>query len=465
MSVSAKEDYLAAQASTTKPVVPGPKINILKLLFDRGGPEQYLQFLPQVALKYGGIARLKFVGQTVYLLDDADYIRYVLQTNNRNYKKSKNDEPIKMVVGEGLFTSEGSFWRRQRRLAQPAFHRRRISNLASLMTTETESSIKSWEGVAQRRSAPLDLSREMAKLTLRVVSKALLGADVEGQVEKIYNASTFQNKYINDRLWGLFHLPHQLPTPKNLRFKRALKDLDEVVYGIIEARRRTGEQKDDLLSMLLEARDEDTGEGMSQKQLRDEVMTLLLAGADTTANALTWTWHLLAEYPETERRLHEELDDVLGQRTPQFEDLQNLSYTRMVFEEALRLYPPGWIVTRQPIQDDVIGGYPIPAGSTLLISPYVTHRNPRYWKDPETFAPERFEEKRSKERPEFAYFPFGGGPRKCIGNTFAMTEGQLILATIGQHYKLRHVPGRPVQAEPVATLRPKHGLLMTLEER
>lgn len=445
--------------------IPGPKVNIVKMLLDRSGPEQYLRLLCETSHQYGGLTRFKFVNQTVYLLDDAEYIKHVLRTNSKNYRKSDNEEPIKMVVGQGLFTSEGDFWRRQRRLAQPAFHRRRIADLVALMSDETELTMQHWANSAEKQGQPLDISKEMTALALRIVGKALFGSDVEKHTEKIYRAATFQNSYIDNRLWGLIHLPHKVPTPNNLRFKRSLRDLDEVVYGLIEQRKRSKEQKDDLLSMLLESRDDGTGERMSEKQLRDEVMTLLLAGTETTANALSWTWYLLAEHPQVEQTLHDELDPSRSDGVTTVNSLYTMPYTRMLFQESLRLYPPAWILTRQPLLDDAIDGYRIPAGSTLLISPYVTHRNPHYWQEPYAFIPERFREEDSKARPEFAYLPFGGGPRQCIGSSFAMTEGQVILSSIARRYRLRLASNSPVEAEPVATLRPRHGMPMTVEKR
>jgi cytochrome P450 len=306
----------------------------------------------------------------------------------------------------------------------------------------------------------------MTGLTLKIVSKALFGADVvEGRVGRISEAQGFLNGYIDSRIGDLPRLPHWAPTLKNARFRRALEDLDEVVYSLIGERRERGEDEGDLLSMLLSARDEVTGEGMSEKQLRDEVMNLLIAGNETTAVALSWTWHLLHRHPEAERKLHEELGKVLGDRTPTFGDLPDLTYARMLFKEAMRLYPPAWIISRRPLEDDEIGGYRVPAGATVLISPYVTHRNPGYWDRPGVFDPQRFSPERSSGRPEFAYLPFGGGPRKCIGEHFAMTEGVLILAAVAQRYRLRPVPGHAVEPEPLVTLRPKRGVLVALEGR
>ncbi|MDP3767798.1 MAG: cytochrome P450, partial [Dehalococcoidia bacterium] len=255
------------------------------------------------------------------------------------------------------------------------------------------------------------------------------------------------------------------PTPTNLRFRRAMRTLDDIVYGMIEARRNNGADKDDLLSMLLEARDEETGEGMSDKQLRDEVFTMFTAGHETTAAALAWTWYLLSQHPEAEGRLHNELGSVLSGRTPGLDDLQRLPYTRMVIEETLRLYPPVWSIGRMALREDTVLGYRIPAKGQVLLSSYVTHRHPEFWDEPERFDPERFAPERAASRPRYAYFPFGGGPRQCIGNEFAMMEAQLALATLAQRYRLRLVPGQVVEPEPAVTLRPRHGVMVTVEAR
>ena len=260
-------------------------------------------------------------------------------------------------------------------------------------------------------------------------------------------------------------LPQAFPTKRNRRFKRALRELDTFVFGLIGKRRREGDDSGDLLSMLLFARDDNTGEAMSGRQVRDEVMTMLLAGHETSAMALTWAWYLLSIHPEIEHRLHEELDSVLGGRIPGFDDLSQLPHVRMIVDETLRLYPPAWGVERQSIDEDEIGGFRIPKGVQLFVSSYATHRHPDFWESPDLFDPERFLPERSKERPRFAYYPFGGGPRKCIGSNFALMEMQLILATLAQRYRLAVVPEHPVEVQPVITLRPRHGIMMTLNER
>lgn len=332
------------------------------------------------------------------------------------------------------------------------------------MTDAAELMLDRWRTHAEQGRA-VDVFSEMMRLTLEIVGRTLLSSDVSGDTDAVGQAVTILREHVNYRAMRLFTLPERFPTPRNLRFKRALRTVDTVVYGMIEERRRAGRDTGDLLSMLLLTRDEETGEGMSDKQLRDEVMTIFLAGHETTASVLAWTWYLLSAHPEVEGRLHDELSQVLDGRPPTFEDLPHLKYTRMVIEESIRLYPPAWSVGRTAIADDEIGGYRIPANSQVTLSPYVTHRHRAFWENPERFDPERFTPERVAERPRYAYFPFGGGPRQCIGNEFAMMEAQLILAMVAKTYRLRQIPGHPVEPEPVITLRPRHGVLMDVHKK
>jgi cytochrome P450 len=301
----------------------------------------------------------------------------------------------------------------------------------------------------------------MLRLTLRIVGQALFNIDLSDETHSVGQAVTTVNRLLSDYMYAPFP-PLNVPTPRTRRLKAAHRTLDQVVHGIIAQHRQQNTDTGDLLSMLLVVRDEETGQGMNDQQVHDEVMTLLLAGHETVSIALTWTWYLLSQHPAVERRLHTELDEVLAGQTPRVDHLVKLSYTRMVIEEALRLYPPAWIFGRKALADDEIGGYFIPANSMIVLSPYVTHRHPAFWEDPEVFDPERFAPERSASRPHYAYFPFGGGPRLCIGSNFALMEMQLILATIAQRHKLRLVPGRPVEPEALLSLRPRYGLPMTL---
>jgi cytochrome P450 len=321
-----------------------------------------------------------------------------------------------------------------------------------------------------RRSTPgdtlLDIPQEMMRLTLRIAGLALFSHDLTNEVDRIGSTFTTLSPLISSYT-SLPFPPLWVPTPRNRRLLAGINTLNTIVYSIIEERRKqpADTQATDLLGMLLYTRNEETGLGMSDQQLLDEVLTLLLAGHETTATALTWTWYLLSQHPEVERRLHVEPEKVLAGRNPSVDDLDALPYTRMVIQEAMRLYPPAFGFTRFAIASDEMGGYPVPANSMIFLSAYCTHRHPAFWEEPEVFDPERFNPERSAGRPRFAYFPFGGGPRQCIGNSFAMMEAQLVLATVAQRYALRLVPGHAVEIQVLPTLRPRHGLPMTLHPR
>jgi cytochrome P450 len=425
--------------------------------------------------EYGDVVRYRGGIWHAYLVSHPDDIKHVLQDNNQNYRKGFSYQVLKPVLGEGLLTNEGDSWLSQRRLAQPAFHRQRIARVSDLMLDSGERMLKRWDDRPDKQQ-PVEVLGEMSRLTLEIVSRALLGTDVGSQADQVGQAVAELQAHVNYRATHLFSAPEKYPTPRNRRFHRWLRLLDGIVYGIIERQREAlspgpspikerGNQRDGLLSMLLQARDEDTGQGMSDRQLRDEVMTTFLAGHETTANALTWTWYLLSRHPEIEANLHDELDRVLAGRYPAYADLKDLPYCRMVIEESLRLYPPAWAVGRYAVGQDEVGGYGIPAGSQVVMSQYVTHRHPEFWERPERFDPERFTPEKTAGRPRFAYFPFGGGPRMCIGADFAMIEAQLVLAAVAQRYRLRLAPGHKVEPEALVTLRPRHGLVMHLQTR
>ena len=421
-----------------------------------------LRFLLNVSRRYGDVSQYTFVSLTEYLVNHPAGVKRVLQENNRNYTKEVFDyQLLREALGHGLLTNEGESWLSQRRLMQPAFHRQRLAAFGTLMTDATLQMLEERWDRAAAQGRELDVSAEMHSLTLRIVGKALFGLDLTREAHSVGEALTIAQRRMIDQFFFPF-IPMSWPTPKHVEFRKAVKAIDEVVFKIIEERRRNNVDQGDLLSMLMLARDADTGEGMNDQQLRDEVITLLLAGHETTANNLTWTWYLLSQNPLAARRMMEELSEVLGMRTPTMADLPNLPYTRMVLDESLRLYPPAWAISRKAVDEDVLAGYRIPAGSIITVSPYAMHHNPRFWPNPEGFDPERFSPERSEGRPPFAYFPFGGGPRLCIGNNFALMEGQLILATIAQRYRLDLVPGHPVMVEPLITLRARYGMRMTL---
>ena len=417
-----------------------------------------------------------FLGNFV-LVNEPRFIEHILLTNHRNYSKGRlTRDTLGPVLGEGLVTSEGDLWRRQRRIAAPGFHRARLAQAAGAMSRLARQRVVRWR-IPCEKGEPLDVEREMSSLTMEIVGRTLFSMDMSASIDEIGRAmTTVIAAFGTLNPLDFIGLPAWIPRPRSRTTRAALARLELAIQGIIAERRRVGEAPDDFLSLLMAGRDEDTGEGMSDKQLRDEVVTFFTAGHETTAMALTWTLYLLSRHPAVERELHEEVDRVLGARAAgdgvaagdaeaTFADLESLSCTRMVIEEAMRLFPPVFSIQRAPFEDDEFGGHRIPAGSFVTISPYVTHRNPRLWPDPLRFDPGRFRSDRVKERHAFAYLPFGGGPRACIGSGFAMMEACLVLAHIARAYRLRMVPGHPVEAQGWITLRPRHGLRMTLERR
>ncbi len=448
------------------PLPPSAPLPLRRVLLSKGGPEEQLGILVDVAQRCGPVLGFRYLNRSSVLLDGADEISHVLKGNSRNYRKSENYRPVKLVTGEGLLTSDGDLWRRQRRLIQPAFGRKRVEGLAALMVSRTEQMLSRWQTDYARPGKPFDLFAQAIKLTLEITCEALFGAQVaEGRVERVLALQPVIAAYIDSRMGVYPRSPLWVPTPGNLRFRRARAELFGLIDSLVHQRRHSKDPNDDLLEVLLAATDGETGCGMGHGQLRDEITTFFLAGSETTAVALSWAFWLLGNHPEAEEKLHEDLDRALGGRLPTLEDLGRLPYARQLLHEAMRLYPPAWIVSRAPIEDDEVGGYRVPARTTILISPYVTHRNPRYWERPEAFDPDRFAPAKSEERPEFAYFPFGGGPRKCIGDRFAMTEALLVLASIATRFRLRPVPGQRVRPNPLVSLRPAGGVFVTLEER
>ena len=417
-------------------------------------------YLLNVARTYGDLAHMRLGPQHAYVVSRPNWIRDILVTHQANFTKSRILERAKVLLGEGLLTSEGEFHTRQRRLVQPAFHRERLVRYAADMVECAERARAQWTPGVE-----LDMHREMTRLTLAIVGRTLFSADVSSEADEIGAAMTEILGQFDTLLMPFSEWLQKLPLPSVRRFEKARDQLDRIVYGLIAERRASGRDQGDLLSMLLLAQDEDDHAGMTDKQVRDEALTLLIAGHETTANALTWTWYLLSQNPEVEALMHEELDSVLDGQLPTFDDVPRLPYTTGVFSESLRLYPPAWGVGRRAIQDYSIDGYTIPAKSILLMSTWVVHRDPRFWSEPEEMDPARWTAEQEEQRPKFAFFPFGGGTRVCIGERFAWAEGVLVLATLAQHWKMRLVPGHPVATQAVITLRPRYGMKMTLERR
>jgi cytochrome P450 len=443
----------------TLPDPPGPH--------GRGGFLRAIRFgrnpltaIHRLKARWGDVVMTRLGPRRLYVLSHPEMVRDVLVTSNRNFIKSFALQRARVLLGEGLLTSEGDFHLRQRRLSQPAFHRDRIAAMAGTMVRYAEDAADRWSAGME-----VDATREMNRVTLAIAGMTLLGVDVEGEADEIGRALT-DALGLFDRLHNpLAPLLDRLPVPGTLRMRRARERLDATIYRAIAERRASTEDRDDLLGMLLAARDEEgDGGGMTDLQLRDELLTLFLAGHETTANALAWTWHLLARHPRVEAKLHNELRTVLAGRAPTAADYGALPFTRAVLAESMRLHPPAWTVGRQPLQDFAAGGYRIRAGSIVLLSPWIIHHDARWWGDDvDAFRPERWMEPDFEASlPRFAYFPFGGGPRKCIGEGFAWMEGVLALATLARRWRLRHLPGAEVNAKVGITLRVV-GLRMRVE--
>lgn len=443
---------------------PGFQRNLLWFAFRKFRPGNPIFLFQHLAEKYGDIAHYKIGWHHIVFLNHPGYIREVLVVQNENFIKERTVQRTRMLLGEGMITSEDAEHRAQRQVAQPAFHRQRIQEYATAMVDEAARARESWKDGEQR-----DVAIDMMHLTLNIVARTLFAADLQNEVLELADA-------IN-RIMGLYNFLVMLPAaewlvhlrpPGLAAFVKARKRIDAVVYHMIDAHRRRGGNGGSLLDLMLAAssyeRQRDEG-AEAQQALRDEVITIFLAGSETVANALIWTWYLLSQNPECERRCHEEVDSVLQGRLPTAEDVPRLRYVEMVLAESMRLYPPAWAMGRYARNDFQLGDFRLPARTTVLISQFVTHRDPRYFSDPLRFDPERFTTEAKSRRAKFTYFPFGAGVRQCIGESFAWMEGVLVLATVMQKWRLRLVPGQRVEPQPLITLRPKYGMKMQIEAR
>lgn len=419
-----------------------------------------LVFARDLEKAYGGISYNVLGPVTMYQITEPALIHQILvEKADKFYKAKRIRNALEAFAGNGIFLSEGDFWKRQRKLAQPAFHAKRIGSYADTMVDFTVQMVDGWNDGETR-----DIAHEMMKLTLKIVCKTLFDADVSGDAERVGVLLTEVLESANNKLNEAFELPAWWPSPQRQRLKAVVAELDSLIYRFIDDRKKSGEDKGDLLSMLLEARD-DEGNGMDSKQVRDESMTLFIAGHETTAVALSWAWYLLTTHPETFQKLQVEVDSVLQGRIPTLQDLQNLPYTDMVMKEAMRLYPPASGVAREALEDVEIGGYLFKKGELISINFYAMHHSERHFSEPERFDPERFTKENETKIPRYAYLPFGGGPRVCIGNMFAMMEARLILATIAQRFDLSLVANQTVTPEQLLTIRPKNGIQMRLKQR
>jgi cytochrome P450 len=450
---------LKSAKGTRAPLPPGPKGHpILGVMreFNRDS----LGFIMRCR-EYGDVVSARFLYVPAYFIYHPADIEEILSTNARNFRKSMSlrSNFFQRLVGNGLVTSEGDFWRRQRRLAQPAFHRQRISSYGEVMVDYATRTIDKW-----RPGEIRDIHPDMMRLTLEIVVKTLFDADVSGDADKVGRVLSELVKPFASQATLKWILDNRLPTPAHRRFHRAVGEIDKVIYRIIAERRNSGSDQGDLLSMLLQAHDDD-GSQMTDSQLRDEVMTLFLAGHETTALALSWGWYLLATNPDVEKRFHAELNEVLAGRLPEVSDLPRLRYTEMIVKETLRLYPPAYAVGREAIEECEIGGYRVPRNTQIFAFQWATHRDPRYFENPDLFDPDRWTAEFSDKLPKYAYFPFGGGPRQCIGNYFAMMEIILLLATIGRRFKFSLALDQKVEVWPAMSLRPKNGIKMVVSER
>lgn len=417
-----------------------------------------VRFLRRLARDHGDVVPFRLGPERLMLVNHPDLIRDVLVTNARCYHKGRGLEKAKRLLGEGLLTSEDDFHLRQRRLIQPAFHRQRIASYAETMTHCAARMRDEWRDGEAR-----DMAEEMMQLTLAIVGKTLFNADVESESQAVGAAMAEVLALFNLFMLPFAELFERLPLPPVRRFNEARARLDAIIYRLIAEHRARGEDQGDLLSLLLSAQDED-GTAMTDAQIRDEAITIFLAGHETTANMLAWTWYALSQNPDAEAKFHAEID-ALPTDAPGLDELPQLSYTRRVLSESLRLYPPGWIVGRRAVADTSVGDSPVKKGTVLILAPTVTHVDPRWFLDPERFDPDRWTPEAEAARPKFAYFPFSGGPRICIGEQFAWTEGMILLATLGRKWKMRLDPKQRIGWQPIITLRPKYGMRMTLAER
>jgi len=422
-----------------------------ELQFDVGSTDDSLERMIELFARHGDTYRV-FVpqrGSYTYVIHHPDDVKRVLVSNHKNYTKGVGLDRVRILLGKGIMTSEGELWKRQRYMMQPFFHRRVITEFASLIGAANERFIARWEALAARGEL-INLTDEMSELTLEIVLRSIFSSDLDR-----LSAQPGGN-------------PFEVVTKesgRNLQFAYKFRSLTKLVAELIARRRAEGREHFDYLGMLMQARDKDSGDAMPERELIDEVMTLIVAGHETTASGLNWTWYLLSQHPQVLARLHAEIDAAPEIAAPSLAQMEELSYAQQVVNEALRLYPPGWLLSRRTLEPDVLGGYPVPANTNVLLPLYLLHRHPRFWSEPESFRPERFDSEHEAERPRFAYMPFAAGPRHCIGETFALYEMLMHLYKLARHYRLSYVPEQPLELEAQINLRTRYPLRMRLERR
>src|ERR1700751_4564543 len=422
-----------------------------ELQFDVGSTDDSLERMIELFARHGDSYRVYVPARRsyTYVIHHPDDVKRVLVSNHRNYTKGVGLDRVRILLGKGIMTSEGELWKRQRYMMQPLFHRRVITAFAELISRPNDRRLERWEGLA-RAGELINLTDEMSELTLEVVLRAIFGRDLDR---------------LSQQLGGN---PFEVVTreqSRDLQFAYKFRSLTKLVAQLIAQRRASKEEHFDYVAMLMNVRDKESGAPMGERELIDEIMTLVVAGHETTASGLNWTWYLISQHPQVEARLHAEIDAPAEMPAPTLSEMEELRYNRQVLDEALRLYPPGWVLSRRTVEADVLGGYPVAAGTNVLLPLYLLHRHPRFWKNPEAFDPERFAPEHESQRPRFAYMPFAAGPRHCIGETFALYEMLMHLYKVARRYRLRYVPDKPLELEAQINLRTRHPLHMRLEAR
>jgi cytochrome P450 len=419
--------------------------------FDIGGDDDAIHRMTELAAQHGDIYRFYSPARKaeMWVINDADDVKRVLVSNHKNYTKGSGLDRVKILLGHGIMTSEGDLWKRQRYMMQPSFHRRVITEFNKLIDACNERFIAKWEKQAAE-GALINVTDDMSELTLEIVLLSIFGTDLE-RLSKEMGGNPFD-------------IVTKEPA-RDLKFAYRFRQLAKLVGALAMRRRKDQSEHFDFLQMLIDARDKETGAPMSERELIDEAMTLIVAGHETTASGLNWTWYLLSQNPEAEKLLHAEIDAAAEKSEPSLSEMEQLAYTRNVVDEALRLYPPGWLLSRRTIAADTLAGFEVPPGTDVLLCPYLLHRNPRYWKEPDAFRPERFDAAHESERPRFAYMPFAAGPRHCIGESLALYEMYMHLYKVARRYRLTYVPDKPLELEAQINLRTRHPLMMKLERR